>query len=260
MTFSKVCFSLNLPLLNLIKSNARKPVILLTANQREQEPLYAVNSHYVTAVQSAGGLPLAVCPSEAGFPDPGEYLSRADALLLTGGMDVWPRFYGQEPHAGIGMVCSSRDLCELAFARHALANGIPVLGICRGIQILNVAAGGSLHQDLVTLPRDPPLLHFQTAERGAEWHSVSVEADSRINRIMGGLIRGGVLQVNSIHHQSVDRLADGWRITAHAPDGVVEAMEMEDHPFAIGVQWHPEEMPNHLPLIEAFVRFAARAA
>ena len=210
---------------------------------------------YVDAVQEAGGVPRLIPPGQDG--EALEALaSRMDGLLLAGGGDVDPSLYGQAPHPALGRVDRARDDLELALACLALRRGLPILGICRGIQVLNVATGGTLYQDLPS--ERPGSLHhgcFQPqfpADHIA--HEVTLKPESLLARTMGR----EALPVNSRHHQGVDRLGEGWRAVAHAPDGLVEAMEAPGHPFALGVQWHPENLiglPEHgLRLFAAFVR------
>jgi putative glutamine amidotransferase len=149
------------------------------------------------------------------------------------------------------------DQLELTLGRWALAEGKPLLGICRGQQALNVATGGTLYQD-IGLALDSPFVHWQDAARDSLVHPIAVARDSRLAAIFGTTD----LHVNSMHHQAVADLAPGWRGVARAPDGVLEAMEHEEHPFAIAVQFHPEELIRHhapsLRLFQAFVAACSR--
>jgi putative glutamine amidotransferase len=160
-----------------------------------------------------------------------------DALLLTGGGDVDPARYGQPPHPTVYEICAARDDLELDLTRRALDEGLPFLAICRGIQVLNVALGGTLVQDVASATGSL-IQHSQKDKRSVPTHAVKVDTASRLAGILGC----AALEVNSLHHQSIDRPGDGLRIVAHAPDGVAEGAEVPAHSFAVAVQWHPEEL------------------
>jgi putative glutamine amidotransferase len=232
------------------------PTILLAPSEAETEPKYFLRSTYVEAITGSGGMPI------LGFPDPenpasvGSLLKMADGLFLTGGKDLHPLFFGEQPMVGLGQVFPERDEFEIALARHALELGMPVLGVCRGMQVLNVAAGGTLHQDISILKNPLPILHAQTAARSKEWHSVTLEPESKLSEIFKGVLVDRTLNVNSIHHQAVRTVASGWIASAVAPDGIIEAVECPAQPFAIGVQWHPEELERHSSLFTAFITAA----
>lgn len=221
----------------------------------EPAPGYFIGAAYICAVTGAGGL-AAVLPGGGDGAAAGAWAALLDGLILSGGGDVDPALYGEEPAAGLGRVDPDRDAFELALARAALEVGLPVLGICRGIQVLNVAAGGSLHQD-VARAVPAALKHFQDAPRWHPTHRVEVAPGTLLARVIGAgegaAGQGGsagdgaaagplVIRVNSFHHQAVNRAAPGAVVSAVACDGVVEALEFPAHPFAIGVQWHPEGM------------------
>jgi putative glutamine amidotransferase len=194
------------------------------------------NAAYIDAVQRAGGVPVLLPPQLGGAAREALW-SRLDALLLTGGGDVDPTRYGQRPHETVYDISAARDDLELDFTRRALAAGVPLLAICRGIQVLNVALGGTLVQDIASTTGSL-IQHSQKDKRHVPTHAVKVEAGSRLAGILGC----AALDVNSLHHQSIDRPGHGLRIAAHAPDGVAEGAEVPAHPFAIAVQWHPEEL------------------
>jgi len=233
--------------------------VAITSNRRTEEPLYAVNSGYVASVHRAGGLPAVLTPLSHGKAGCAEMMERFDGLLLTGGVDVHPRHFGCQPRPGIGVVCPERDAFELALARWALEAGFPVLGICRGSQVLNIAAGGTLIQDLDTHSRESAVAHRQTAPSSTDWHDVRLVEGTVLAAIAAReTAAGGILRVNSLHHQSVDKLAPGWIVSATAPDGVVEAIEKPGVAFALGIQWHPECLTEHGFLFEALAEAAAR--
>ena len=199
---------------------------------------FAIPDYYVRCVLNAGGVPLLfpTVPAAAAT----KYLSLVDGLVLSGGIDVDPDSFGQEPHPKLGEVDPDRDHFEIALARGAREAGKPTLAICRGIQVVNVAHGGTLIQDIPTQV-EGALQHEQKALRhDAAAHGLLIEAGSHLHEV-AGCTR---VRVNSFHHQGLDRVADGFRVTARAPDGVIEAIEDPDLPFWVGVQWHPERMPE----------------
>ena len=198
---------------------------------------------YSRAVQLAGGAPV-LLPALSDL-DVAVLVGRVDGLLLTGGGDVDPSNYGAEPAAATGGVDPDRDRAEFAMLDTALERGIPVLGICRGCQVINVALGGTLLQHL---PDVTATEHLHREPRDWISHTVRVEAGSRLQKVTGL----DEIEVNSIHHQAVDRLAPPLRPVACAPDGIIEAVEHPDRGL-VAVQWHPESLvpaPAHLALFE----------
>jgi putative glutamine amidotransferase len=208
---------------------------------------------YVDSVTGAGGLPLLLPIVDPEYA--AAYLARIDGLILTGGLDVDPFQYGQEPAARLGRIDQKRDAIEVALARGAHAQGIPILAICRGQQLLNVAMGGTLHQHLPDV-YEGALRHDQLdLHPDALSHSVQVEPETRLREILGA----EHVRVNTFHHQAVDRLAERFRVTARSPDGVVEGIEDPSHPFCIAVQWHPERRLDD-PVSRALFRSVVEAA
>lgn len=233
--------------------------VAITSGRRAEEPLYAVNSGYVASVHRAGALPAVLTPLSHGKAGCLELMGRFDGLLLTGGVDIHPRHFGCQPRPGIGVVCPERDEFELALARWALETGFPVLGICRGSQVLNIAAGGTLIQDLDTHCRESAVAHRQTAPPSTDWHDARLVEGTILAAIAGQqTLPGGILRVNSLHHQAVEGVAPGWTVSATAPDGVIEAIEKPGAAFALGIQWHPECLPEHGFLFGALAGAAAR--
>ena len=195
-----------------------------------------LNEAYVDAAREAGLVPLVVPPL-----DPAEVGSIMDAvagLILTGGEDVDPAEYGEARHAETTSVHARRDKCEIAMLRMARERRMPTLAICRGVQVANVALGGTLIQDIPS--QSPSEIKHDLSERRAERvHDVTVEPDSQLASVLGGTH----IPVNSSHHQSVARAAPGLRIVSRALDGIIEGVEWtKDDWWMLGVQWHPEEL------------------
>jgi putative glutamine amidotransferase len=208
---------------------------------------------YATAVQRAGGVALVLPPDGSAPGHPRAWLDRIDALLLAGGSDIDPATYGAEADAHTGHTWPDRDSFEVALATGALERGMPVLGICRGMQLLNVALGGTLAQHLPDeLGSDR---HLHTPGAFAD-HSVRLESGSLAARAIGA----GTTQVKSHHHQGVDRLGEGLVATGWSvEDEVIEAVEMPGDRFCMGVLWHPEEDGESL-VIRALVEAAGEMA
>lgn len=206
------------------------------------EGRYVLSRDYPEAVTAAGGKPI-LLPFDA------RDLGGMDGLLLSGGGDIAPHLYGEEPRAKLRGVDRERDEYELSLTKEALRRGIPVLAICRGIQVLAVAAQGRLIQDLSQMDG---INHWQTAPRSQPHHWVEVLPGTRLRDIL----EVERLFVNSFHHQAVAQVPPGFRIAARS-GGVIEAIESEGEKFALGVQWHPECMwrgdPLALRIFQAFV-------
>ncbi len=205
-------------------------------------PINAQDSSYIRAVINVGGVPFLI-PLEARDEVLRELFAQASGILLTGGGDIAPQFLGEESHLALNDVQSARDELELTLVRWALEESKPVFGICRGIQVMNVAAGGSLYQDIATLfPNADKHDYFSSQDYPLDFlaHQVTVESDSRLRAVLNN----DHMPVNSSHHQALKEVPSTYRSVAHSPDGIIEAIEVPDHPFAIGVQWHPEALVN----------------
>jgi putative glutamine amidotransferase len=241
-------------------SSARKPVpactVAVTAGIRPDGDTSRVRltAAYISALENAGLVPLIV-PSLSNEKAAAAVLDSVSGLVLSGGEDVDPARYGEDRHEKVRSVNAARDATEAALIREAKARRMPVLAICRGIQILNVALGGSLVQDIAS-QCETTIAHDEEGPRDARSHEISIEPGSLIARAVGT----EHCTVNSFHHQSVKRVADGMRVTARSPDGVIEGIESTDRSWwAMGVQWHPEEMtdsaePWDRGLFRAFAR------
>ncbi len=216
----------------------------------------ALPTTYTRAIQMSGGLPVLIPPSMPADRHP-LLRERLDGLVLSGGADIDPSHFNGEPHPRVYDVDPTRDELELGLSRLAAETGWPILGICRGAQVLNVALGGSLYTDLAdqlpgALRHDwyPGFPHTHLA------HTIHVENGSSLAATLGGM----EVWVNSLHHQGIHSLATGLRPLARAADSLIEAVELPGHPFFLGVQWHPEslvESPDMLNLFKAFIRACA---
>jgi putative glutamine amidotransferase len=247
------------------------PVIGVTATLREdvdrvaERPLgkfVRADMDYVEGVADAGGVPV-VLPPVVGARAADALLDGIDGLVLSGGSDLDPGYYGEESVPELGVTLPARDAFEMALLEHALRRQVPIFGICRGMQILNVALGGTLYQDLPSQMDHMVLLgHRQVTPKWQPTHEVEVDEGSGVAKILGT----DELKVNSYHHQAIKDLASGLVAVAYSPDGVIEAVESGDlsKRWMIGVQWHAEAMrdagPEHRYLFEAHVSAAERHA
>jgi putative glutamine amidotransferase len=217
-----------------------------------------VRDNYTRSVYRGGGLPI-IFPMPSAEPAAlDDYLASVDGLLFTGGEDVHPEFYGEAVRPRCEDIDRDRDLFELGLAKRALDRGIPTFGICRGHQLLNVACGGTLYQDLSERPGTVPEHRTKREARAQLRHGVRILAGTQLHQIVGA----EELKVTSTHHQFINRLGDGLKATALSDDGIVEAIEFPSHPFFLAVQWHPERMADHDPaqlaLFQALVRAASQ--
>jgi putative glutamine amidotransferase len=229
----------------------RRPRIGLTLDVDEGRGRYELPRTYVDAVLAAGGLPI-LLPHAAEAAGP--YLALLDGLVVTGGaFDVPPDLYGEARRPECGPAKPERTTFEKDVLEAALAARLPVLGVCGGMQLLNVVRGGTLHQDLASAGITG---HEQPAPKDVPSHAVQVAAGTQLASLVGA----GELRVNSTHHQAVKDVGQGVLVSARAPDGVVEAIELPDLPFALGVQWHPEAVLRHEPRHAALYRGLVAAA
>lgn len=239
----------------------RRPTVLLTTSTAVRpDSLIREDSftgrNYSLGVVQAGGSPIMTAALDPELAP--EYATMADGLLLVGGGDVDPGEFGQGPDRDLGQVDPVRDAWEIALYRAYRAAGKPVLGICRGIQLINVAEGGSLHQHLPSV--EGTWQHSQHDMRGTPLHPVELVAGSRLASGFGAT----AIRTNSYHHQAIDRVGKGLKVVARAGDGVVEALEGESGPFLLALQWHPEMAfqahPEHHVPFRLFVEALEAAA
>ena len=208
----------------------KRPVIGLTMYGLNQDQRYSIPSNYVECVAAAGGLPLLLPP----LGDVTEQLKSVDGVLLIGGGDMCPSCYDQPPHVSVYGIDTQRDNYELALTHQVIELEKPLFGICRGIQILNIALGGTLIQHLPDVVGDS--VKHRLPPRKPVNHPISVKTDSRL----ADIVNATNFSAPSWHHQALDFVADSLSVVAWAPDGTIEAVEMADHPWCIAVQWHPE--------------------
>ena len=229
------------------------PLIGITSSYDRESNRTTLSRFYIQAVEAAGGLPL-ILPCLLGEKTVDSILATIDGLLLSGGVDVDPLLFGEEPLPSLGAICPERDIFELALTRRALALGVPILAICRGVQVLNIAAGGKVLQDIGS-DIDKPIKHDQQAPLWYGSHSIEILPGSRLAAIFGEKAI-----VNSFHHQAVGQIAKGFLATAWSSDGVVEALESDSPTFIVGVQCHPECMwERDNKMFELFREFVAAA-
>lgn len=211
-----------------------KPIIGITGNCQRENNTMVYKDFYVNAINQAGGIAV-LLPTTRDESMVADYLGICQGLLFSGGGDFDPVWWNESTFPVSGEINPLRDHFEMILAKKALAAGKPVLGICRGCQLLNIAAGGSLWQDIPSL-----LSHDQKAPRDYAFHDILIESGSQLHQIM----HDDKIRVNSFHHQAVKQTGPGLFTTAMAPDGTVEAIESRAHSFLIGVQWHPECMTD----------------
>lgn len=236
----------------------KPPLIGITTTRERSKhntPITCVTEAYVQAVVRAGGMPVLI-PSAVLESDWAHLRKRLDGLLLSGGGDLDPVYFNGEPHPRVYGVEPERDRLEMALARLAVETGWSLLGICRGTQVINVALGGTLYTHIAD--QHPNALrhdYFTNVPRDYLAHPVRIDSQCRLAAILGETAP----QVNSLHHQGIQKLAPGLVACAWAPDGLVEAVELPQHPFALGVQWHPEWLPDAPPMQALFKAFVLAA-
>jgi len=229
-----------------------RPIIGITCSTTESG--YSVVASYINAIEMSRGIPIPL-PSVKSEECILEFVNLIDGLLLSGGVDVDPYFFGEEPKPLMGKIDVERDYMELFIIPKALEIDLPILGICRGIQVLNVAAGGTLYQD-ISMHTESILKHRQDAPGSYATHFIHVQPKSKLMEILGKPL----IRTNSFHHQAVKEVASGFIVSAIAEDKIIEGIESTKHSFVIGVQFHPESMfQNNPPIINLFDSFVKAA-
>jgi putative glutamine amidotransferase len=225
------------------------PVIGITTYGRGESNRYSLPAEYTDAVRRAGGVPVLLPP---GGREPGDWLDLLDALILSGGGDIDPARYGGGPHETLYNIDHERDACEFALLAAALERRLPVFAVCRGMQILNVHLGGTLHEHLPDACGET--VQHRAPPREPIPHALRILPDS----FLGGLLKQKEIQVASWHHQGIKKLGSGLKPAAYAPDGLVEACELPGYPWVVAVQWHPELTaatdPTQQGLFDALVK------
>jgi len=232
----------------------QKPLIgITTRNSRDanMHPITALQHAYINAITMSGGLPILI-PDILPENDLMDLYARFKGILFTGGGDVSLKYFSGSDHPRIGEVDEERDTAEMALMRSAVNDGKPVLGICRGAQVMNVAMGGTLYTHIPDQLQGALDHDYPGDLRQVLVHPVNVDESAKAAEIFGETL----LNVNSLHHQGLMDIAPGLRVAGHAPDGLVEVVEIPDHPFAMAVQWHPEwltDQPAMQRLFKSFV-------
>jgi putative glutamine amidotransferase len=246
---------------------ANRPIIGVPTQTLEEIPdqlprCWVMSQQYVRVLVAAGAVPWIVPLIQNDSATLRGIYDRLDGVFLPGGVDLHPSAYDERPHALLGRTDPDRDEVELTLTRWSLEDGKPLLAVCRGIQVVNAAAGGTVHQDLAAeLPgaiKHDYFPHQGQYSRDLLVHDVEVAEGSRLAALLGA----STVRVNSMHHQGIKRLAPGLRPTAYAPDGLIEGLESPNGHFLLGVQWHPEALVDRDPrmhrLFTAFVDAASR--
>ena len=220
----------------------------------DSEGKHSLMKSYINAISRSGGIPI-ILPSLSLDEDMLTLVDICDGFCFTGGVDIHPKYYGEEVKETCGEIHDPRDVYEMTAFPHVFKSGKPIIGICRGAQLLNIALGGSLYQDLPTeYPSE--LQHRQTAPRDEVAHSVEIASPSPLFDIIGE----GSMMVNTFHHQAIKRLADGLCPMAYAPDGLIEAVYHASHPYLRAYQWHPEALyETESASVKIFDNFIAAA-
>ena len=233
----------------------KRPVIGITASHDTEHDKLFINSVYLRAIRNAGGIPM-IFPMEVTEDDLRDLVTLTDGVLFTGGDDIHPFLYGEETDAKCGNVSQPRDSMEMALVPLVMEFGKPIFGICRGIQILNTAMGGTLYQDIPSqFKSELSIAHRQPFAYKVPSHTVDITPGTLLSRILGE--EHASIAVNSMHHQAIKGVAPGLEVCGYAPDKMIEAVYAPDYPFLLGVQWHPEHLttsqPDAAKLFAAFV-------
>lgn len=238
-----------------------KPIIALSSYIANKDVFYGygTSGDYIKAIDGAGGIPIQL-PAIKNTQDFERIFRQVDGLLIPGGCDIAPYFFGEQPEQKLGYINAAVDRHELALIRLAYDAGIPILGICRGHQVINVAFGGTLYQDIPSALPDAIGHNQSPCGREELYHKIDILPSSRLCRMFGK----DSIYVNSFHHQAVKQLGEGLRAVAVAPDGVIEAFEGTGDRFVLGVQFHPENMfglyPEFSNLFREFIEECKKRA
>jgi len=215
----------------------KKPLIGITLSMDTDQSYHRTSEENVQAIVRAGGIPV-LLPNLETEQEIEELSNTLDGLYATGGDDINPILYGEEPIEKLGVTVPKRDHFELTIIKQFLSKGKPFLGVCRGMQMLNVATGGDLYQDIHSKHDQKLIQHTQKTLLKYGAHFVDISTDSLLYKIIGK----DKITVNSLHHQSCRNIDDSFQVSGKASDGIVESIESKKHDFALGIQWHPESM------------------
>jgi len=231
----------------------KKPIIGITPGIDYKKNKLYIHNEYVEAIRLAGGLPV-LLPLTGDIELLKSMIARFDGILLSGGSDVDAKYWGEPNYTYGGEISPLRDEMEIFTAQEAIASDKPILGICRGCQVMNIALGGTIYQDIYAEQKDKQIYkHSQDAPKWYPIHEVYIEKDTKVFKVH----KENVIRVNSFHHQAVKDVAPGFIVSSRCGDGIIESIEHTSCKFAVGVQWHPEMMwekdMTHLKLFVKFV-------
>ena len=236
----------------------KKPIIGITCIQAniKGKKVNTINDYYFNAVLKAGGVPI-IIPSVTDEETIGEYVKILDGVVFTGGHDVWPQRFGEEPVKQVVEITHERDQLELVLFEKAYKAGLPILGICRGLQLVNIALGGTLYQDIYSQVENVGGHSFGYNPEDV-YHSIRIEEESMMKEIYGK----ETVYVNSEHHQAIKDLGRDLKVTSRSQDGIIESIESTNDKFVLAVQYHPEAIaakyPEHREIFNHFIRKCAR--
>ena len=238
----------------------RKPIIGVTCSEGDEKTTIFLRKNYLQSILDAGGIPV-IIPYNGTQGDYAQLAEELDGFLFSGGMDVQPFLFGEETLAQCGAATPDRDELEMLLYKEVMARKKPVLGICRGIQMMNIAQGGTIYQDIPayfkgTLEDGTKLSHSQASPGRVASHTVEVAPGSLLEELVGA----DSIRVNSFHHQAVKDAAPGTVVTGRSKDGLIEALEIPEHGFWLAVQWHPEYMTRDTDTAAALFRGLVEAA
>src|SRR5690625_34206 len=212
-----------------------QPIIGIIPSIDEENSLYFVHKDNVNAIKEAGGLPILL---PYNFSHINKLMNVIDGLYLTGGYDIDPTFFGEEPHPNLGVINRIRDKFEIEFVQKFLTKRKPILAVCKGSQIVNIALGGDMYQDMYSQIRTPLLQHQQQAIKQHASHFVKVVEGSLLHKLVGK----SKIKVNSRHHQANRNIGNNLKVSGKSSDGIIESIEGKENSFLLGLQWHPENM------------------
>jgi len=230
-----------------------KPIIGITSKSITEKEWHYLPDEYIRAIEATGGIPILITMLES-KEDIQQVATKIDGLLLSGGWDIDPKWYGEEPMWGLKRIDPKKDFLEINLTQIALDKNLPILGICRGCQMLNVVGGGTINQNVRS--EKTGIKHWQGAPDDYPTHEIKIEKGSLLHKIVGK----DSIRVNSYHHQTIKDVASGFKVSACAQDGAIEAIEHPEHEFVLGVQFHAEYLwPKYPEIRKIFAAFTKAA-